>query len=218
MKFFVTAARSKLQKLDLPPNIDPKDPNLISKFGFREHSESYYRQAIYIHQNDERFFDYVEKRILGKFIEDVEYILEKGWGQEISYDDFYFGSVCGRSRTPLFDMEALFSTDNIVLFYYTHTPPPFSLKMPPLKLEHRNRNIISSLTSLPQVVYPKYRFGEYPFYSVGCNDLGLMGYAEIYFEKRDNGQYRLKNGTKLDVWGLLLKDFYYYFYRKRPKH
>jgi hypothetical protein len=217
MRFLVTAASSKLQDLELPPDIDPKDPDLRSKYGFRERSENFIRQAIYIHQNDDNFFDHAEKRVLGKFIEDVEHILEQGWAQEISYNDFYFGRVCGHSKTPLFDMEALFSTDNIALFYYTHSPPPLPLKLPPLKPEHKNRNIVSSLDTLPHVVHPAYRFGEYPFYVVRSEDLGLMSYAQIYFEKKDDGQYQLRNGTRLDIWGLLLKDFYYDLQRKQPK-
>lgn len=98
MKFFLTSIRAKHQNLESSPNIDPTDPNLLCKVRFKVkiHNEFYLRQQIYIHHNAGKFFNYVERKVLKKFISDVGYILNKSWADEISLEDFYGGLVCGK--------------------------------------------------------------------------------------------------------------------------
>jgi len=83
-----------------------------------------------------------------------------------------------------------------------------------LKPEHANRNITYTLASEPVVVHPKYKLFEWPFYKVFPSELGLTTYADIHFRENPNGPYELENIRKLDAWGILYKDFWYFTQKK----
>jgi hypothetical protein len=197
MKYEIRCYRQKLSKLTLRPDIDPKDPRL----------EPGIAQAIFIHKHADKFFDELERKLLRRILDDIGLVLQKGWAKNISKDDFFHGHICGKSSSPVFDLEKLFSPDNIVLLYHT-------LESSPITPDHYNRNILSTLQTQPTVVRPKgVNFDEVLGsstygYGVGASDLGLMGYAKVYFEKEPEGVYELKDGTKLSLRGLLFKDFY----------
>jgi hypothetical protein len=119
-----------------------------------------------------------------------------GWAQNISKSDFCHGHICGKSNKVIRDLDALLSASNVCFLYHT-----FERKVGFWIPEARNRNILSFPKAKPKVVHPNYEFGTRPYYGVNSRKLGLMEYARIFFERNLDGPYKLKDGTKLDIWG-----------------
>jgi len=179
MRFEFKTFFSRSRSLHLKPGLDATDPNL----------KPFTAQALYIHQRPEEFFNAVENKVAGKILSDIDFILKSGWAEEISTLDFCHGHICGKSQKPIFKMDDLFSVDNILILYHTH------------EKKHPTISILSSLQSQPTVAKPKVGY-DYADASL----LGLMDYANIHFSKNPEGSYKLKDGTKLDMWGVLYKE------------
>lgn len=151
-------------------------------------------QRVFIYNHVAEFFNLLEKRYLQKILEDIDYILTKGWALEISEDDFYHRHICGKSKTVIRDLHGLLAASNVCFLYHT--------------LEHKqhypeaiNRNILSFPNTQPIVVHPKYEFLTRPYYTVDSSRLGLMEYARIFFSKDQEKPCKLKDGTKLTILG-----------------
>jgi len=183
MDFKFESTLSKFLDYSLKPGIDPSDPTLDPKKA----------QAMIIYKDLAEFSDLVEEKLLKKLLDDIGFILGKGWAKEISEKDFNHGHICGKSKVPILNLNDLLSPDNTVILYHTLEHSPFSP-------DHINRNIESTLISQPIVAHPKYKFGTLPKYTADCSDLGLMGYAMIRFKEKPDGPYMLKNGKKIDLW------------------
>jgi hypothetical protein len=181
MRFEVKANRAKFRNLNLKPGIDPTDPDL----------ESSVAQTIYIFQHAQEFFNSVEMNVLGKMLADIDFILERGWAENISPFDFFHGHICGKSLTPILNVSELLSPDNIFVLYHTHE----------VWLRHPTKSVLSSMKSRPTIVEPRA-----DAFSVGARHLGLMDIADVHFKITANGPYKLKNGVELDVCGILCKD------------
>jgi len=151
-------------------------------------------QSVFVYDHVAEFFNLLEKRYIGKILKDIFYILTKRWALEISEDDFYHGHICGKSKTVIRDLDGLLAASNACFLYHTfehkhHYP------------EAINRNILSFPNSKPTVVHPKYEFLTRQYYSVDSSRLGLMEYARIFFSRDQEKPYKLKDGTKLTIWG-----------------
>ena len=180
MKYEIRSFRPYLDDLELKPGSDPTDPDL----------EPVNAQAIYIYQHREEFFNEVESKMLKKIVQDFDFVMKKGWAEDISEYDFCHGHISGRSKKPIFNMDDLFSADNVLVLYHTHE----------VWKTHPTKNVLSSLKSPPSTVQP-----EPEKYSVDTRDLRLLDYADVHFKMTGDGPHKLGNGTKLDVWGVLDK-------------
>ncbi len=199
MEVKLTSILPKHERYHLKPGIDPSNPSIDPKIA----------QAIFISQHKEEVGDAIDKKLLPKSLEDINFIRSKGWAKKISRDDFFHFHVCEKSPDPILDVKALFLPDKTILLYHT-------LESLPLTPAHINRNILSTLTSQPEVVHPKYKFGTLSKYSVCYTDLHklypdrfpfeVMHYLDIHFGKDPNGPYTLKNGDKLKMWAVLYKE------------
>ena len=132
--------------------------------------------------------------------------MEKGWGKEISKADFYHVHVCGKHKNYMFSLDEILSEDNVRLLYHT-------LETLFLTPDHANRNIISSL-KLPPTLMPIHlnciwgKGADYNMRGPGqiaihSSDLGLAEYFKIEFEESSDGCCRLKNGSRLNMTGVL---------------
>jgi hypothetical protein len=179
-----------LNKLDLIDERETSGPRLAQEVFLLKHRKELSRK--------------VEKRLAPKVLEDIDFILENEWAKEISKQDFYHGHICSASQLPVFDLDVLLSEVNARLLYHTfevwREMPYFS-----------NRNIKSSLVSKPEVIpiayeeldsgyWKTYRFSKI---GVSSSELGWSEYGKIEFEENPNGCYKLKNGTRLDMVGIL---------------
>jgi hypothetical protein len=173
----------------------------------------------------ERLFEVVDRKLMPKILEDISYILEKKWGRSIpSYvsgegshktEGFYHCHLLGEpglkiSGKPDYleaDLERIVSPSNISILYHTLEFIGEEHKKP----EH---NVLSSLTSEPHKVDPQ-QFHDKDG-AVNFTDLGKTHYAQINFCRqgivrriqqmisRTKPEYRLKNGTQLQVQAFLL--------------
>jgi len=160
----------------------------------RQRNDAYAVQEVFVYEHISEFFDLLEKRYLDKILEDIHYVLDKGWALEISEDDFDHGHICGKADMVIKDVNALLSASNVCFLYHT--------------FEHRqyhpeaiNRNILSFPQSPLTVVHPKYRFSTRLYYTVHSDDLGFMEYARIFFQRSQGAAYKLGDGTRLTLWG-----------------
>lgn len=158
-------------------------------------SDDYSLQKFFVYEHIVEFFQTLEERYLQKILEDICYILSKGWGVEICRADFYHGHVCGKSKKVVTDLDSLLSPSNVCFLYHT-------FEFEPRQPQASNRSIISFPETRPQPVFPN-RGVDYitKSYGVSSRDLGLMEYARIYFERNNNGPYKLKDGRTIDLWG-----------------
>jgi hypothetical protein len=174
-----------------------------------------------------KFFDAVDEKVMPKALEDIQYILEKGWAIGIpdrwtTAEDirnisplgfFHFHilgerglAISGKKKDLEEDLEKVLSPTNVSLSYHTREFTEESGKP-----EH---NILSTLTSKPHTIDP----AEYVEKDCAVNhiDLDKNHYAQINFKKtssleRTNGtdhdyqpRYLLRDGMELDVKGVLL--------------
>jgi hypothetical protein len=162
-------------------------------------------QGIFLLKNRRQFSELAEKRLVPKILQDIDFILKKGWGKHIAESDFFHVHVCGVTKTPLCDLDKLVSEENIRLLYHT-------LENDFLTPEHADRNIISSFKWHP-VVMPihlnYYKMGDFTFFpgrqpiAISAEEIGLNEYGKIYFEECERGLYQLNNETRLDMKGVL---------------
>lgn len=105
------------------------------------------------------------------------------------------------------NLDALLSPSNVCFLYHTFE---FEPRVP----QAINRSILSFPEDLPKPVYPKHKFEMHPWgniiasskqsgkhYGASSTDLGLMECARIFFQRNLKGPYKLKDGSKLEVWG-----------------
>lgn len=178
----------------------------------REISNPKLAQTVFLLKHRDELSKKAEKKLIPKVLEDICFVLENKWAKEISGRDFFHGHICVVSQLPMFDLDDLLSEVNVRLLYHTceewHEMPYFA-----------HRNIKSSLVSKPKVIpieyeefvdkhgYRTYRFSKI---AVGSSDLGWSEYGKIEFEKTPEGPYRLKNGTRLKMRGVLSPNLIYY--------
>lgn len=171
----------------------------------REISEAELAQEVFLLKHKKELSKKAEDKLIPKVLEDINFILENEWGKEISKQDFFHGHICSASQLPIFDLDDLLSEVNVRLLYHTfevwREMPYFA-----------NRNIKSSLLSEPEVIpivyekvvdnydYRTYRFSKI---TICSSELGWSEYGKIEFEVHPNGCYKLKNGTKLKMVGIL---------------
>jgi hypothetical protein len=178
----------------------------LDKIDEREISDLKLAEEVFLLKHRKELAKKAERRVVPKVLEDIDFILNRGWGKRISKDDFNHVHLCVKRKTPMFDVNTLFSTDNVRLLYHT-------LENIFLTLDHANRNIISSL-KLPPAVMPIHLncvWGEGYYYTVcgpgqigiGSTDLGLKEYGKLEFEENRNGLHKLKNGRRLKIVGRL---------------
>jgi hypothetical protein len=105
-----------------------------------------------------------------KILDDISYILDHRWASSIWEADFYHGHICGRTRTPITDLNSLLSGLNVCFLYHTSERQSWTPQA-------ANRNILSFPAGYPEVVHPDYEFGRFPGYCVSSKELGLMEYA-----------------------------------------
>jgi hypothetical protein len=162
---------------------------------FYQRHEPYFIQARFIYEHVGEFFDLLEQRWIQKILSDISHILDQKWAFSIWQEDFYHGHICGRTRTPIVDLNALLSASNVCFLYHTFEKQSWTPQA-------ANRNILSFPDEHPEVVHPDYEFGKSPGYGVSSDDLGLMEYARFRFEKSTGGSCTLKDGTRIDLWGM----------------
>lgn len=171
----------------------------------REISDPRLAQEVFLYKHRKELSKRVEKKLVPKVLEDIDFILKEGCAQEISKFDFDHVHLCKVSQNPIFKVKTLLSDDNVRLLYHTCEKRYF---MP----YFAKRNIKSSLVSKPEIIpldyeefvgthgIKTYRFMKITVYS---SDLGWSEYGKMKFEKSLDGPYRLKNGTKLKMIGML---------------
>jgi hypothetical protein len=173
-----------------------------------------------------RLFDAIDKRLVPKILEDISYILERKWAENIPrgvsgrgflaplkgfYHCHFLGesdlAVSGRRVDLESDLERIVSPLNVSILYHTREFIGEEYKKP----EH---NILSSLTSKPRMIDPE-QFLEKDD-AIGFVDLGKNHYAQIYFSIKERWQcitqtilhvkprYGLENGVELHMEGVLL--------------
>jgi hypothetical protein len=161
-------------------------------------------QEIFLLKHREEFTRKAEERLVPKVLKDIDWILRERCAQEISEYDFNHVHLCNLSQDPIFDFDILFSDENVRLLYHTcekmFAMPYFA-----------KRNIKSSLVSQPEVIPIEYKelfnnvWRTYRFSKTGIfsKDLNWLEYGKIEFEKNPKGHYKLKDGTSLDMIGIL---------------
>jgi hypothetical protein len=160
-----------------------------------QRSEPHYIQTRFIYEQVVEFFDLFEKRWIQKVLDDISHILNQKWAFSIWEADFYHGHICGRSKTPMMNLDALLSASNVCFLYHTFEQQAWTPQA-------ANRNILSFPDGHPEVVHPDYEFGKFPGYGVSSEELGLMEYARFDFKESFEGPFTLKDGTKINLWGL----------------
>jgi hypothetical protein len=173
----------------------------------------------------ERLFEVIDQNVMPKILEDIFYILEKKWAAGIpscasgevfhKTKGFYHCHLLGEPGLKISgkpddleaDLERVVSPSNISILYHTREFMGEEHKKP----EH---NILSSLTSEPHKVDPRLFHDKDA--AVNFIDLGKTHYAQINFYtrgmlsrikraiSRTKPEYRLKNGTQLQVEAFLL--------------
>jgi len=177
----------------------------IDQINERDFGDRRLAQDIFLLKHRRQLSELAEKRLVPKILQDIDFILKKGWGKHIAKNDFCHVHVCGVTKTPLYDLDKLVSEENIRLLYHT-------LENDFLTPEHADRNIISSLKWHP-VVMPihlnYYRMGDFTVFlgrqriAISAEEIGLNEYGKIYFEECERGLYQLNNETLLDMKGVL---------------
>jgi hypothetical protein len=169
---------------------------------FRQGSKPVHVQKFFVYEHVKEFFDLFGRKYLQKVLDDISYILEKRWGFGINDKDFFHGHICGKSQTVIRDIEELLSPSNICFLYHTlerlSCTPVTNVLVP----EAKNRNILSLPDNEPKVIHPDYKFGEYGMYVVHSSDLGSWEYARFFFSETPKGQYKLRNGIVINLWGV----------------
>ena len=84
-----------------------------------QRNEPHYIQARFIYEHVVEFSDLFEKRWIQKILSDISHILDQKWAFSVWQEDFYHGHVCGRTRTPITDLNALLSASNVCFLYHT---------------------------------------------------------------------------------------------------
>jgi hypothetical protein len=184
-------------KFTASPYPDPEELTLKQKIDSRlweinerELSDPQFAQQVFLLKNRDELSLGVERELVQKVLQDIDHILKIDCAQEISENDFNHVHLCNVTKTPIFNIDALLSSDNVGLLY--HTCEMYTIK-------HDKRNIKSSLVSQPEIIPV-----EKPKISVYVEDLGWSAYGKIEFEKNQDGHYRLKDGTRLNMKGILL--------------
>jgi hypothetical protein len=179
--------------------------NKLDQIDEKEISDSRLAQEVFLCKHQKELSKRVEKRLVPKVLEDIDFILKEGCAQEISKFDFNHVHLCKVSQDPIFKVKTLLSDDNVRLLYHTCEERYF---MP----YFAKRNIKSSLVSNPEIItldyeefvdthgIKTYRFMKTTVYST---DLGWSEFGKMKFEKCPDGLYSLKNGTKLKMIGML---------------
>jgi len=163
--------------------------------GFYQRHEPHFVQARFVYEHVGEFFDLLGQRWMQKILGDISYILDQKWAFSIWEEDFYHGHICGRSRTLIADLNALLSASNVCFLYHTFEKQSWTPQA-------ANRNILSFPDGNPGVVRPDCEFGKFPGYGVSSKELGLMEYARFHFEETPNGSCTLKDGTRIELWGM----------------
>jgi hypothetical protein len=177
----------------------------IEQIDERELVDPCLAQLIFLLKHREELSELVDRKLVPKVLQDIDFILKKGWGKHIAGNDFNHVHVCGVTKTPLYSLDKLVSEENIRLLYHT-------VENDFLTPDHTNRNIISSL-KWPPIVIPIHL----DYHTVGCvtvfsnikgigfsaEEIGLNEYGKICFEESERGPYRLNNGVRLDMKGVL---------------
>jgi len=174
------------------------------------HPENDVLQIIFLNENEQKFFDALEERVLPKILRDIETIMGKRWALKISPEsldererfDFYHCPILGDPNLKISGQEKDFKEDmrqivsSASILYHTR--------------ENRNQNTLpehsvycSSLDSEPVTVDPAIFRGK-PNGAVNYTDLGRSHLAQINFRLAADGAYALKDGTRLDFVGILL--------------
>jgi hypothetical protein len=176
----------------------------IDQVNERDLSDPLLAQDIFLLKHRKELSEMVEKRLVPKILQDIGFILQKGWGKKIARDDFNHVHLCCTAKAPLFDLGRLLSEEDVRLFYHT-------LENIFLTSDHANRNIISSLRIRPVVIpihlsYKK--MGDFYAFKgqqigISAEEIGLNEYAKIEFEQHPNGPYKLENGIMLNMRGVL---------------
>lgn len=162
---------------------------------FYQRNEPHYVQARFIYEHVGEFFDLFEQRWMQKVLSDISYILDQKWAFSIWQEDFYHGHVCGRTRTPIMDLDALLSASNVCFLYHTFEKQSWTPQA-------ANRSILSFPDENPRVVYPGDELEKRVGRGVSSDKLGLMEYSRFHFEESSKGSYTLKDGTRIDLWGM----------------
>jgi len=185
---------------DVRPTLRPeKRESLKRRYigSFYQRHEPYFVQARFIYEHVGEFFDLLGQRWMQRILGDIFYILDHRWAFSIWEADFYHGHICGRSRTLITDLDALMSAPNVCFLYHTFEQQSWTSQA-------ANRNILSFPDGHPEVVHPDYEFGKFPGYGVSSKRLGLAEYARFRFKESSKGSYALKDGTRIDLWGMFL--------------
>jgi hypothetical protein len=162
---------------------------------FYQRHEPHYIQARFIYERVREFFDLFEQRWIQKILSDISHILDQKWAFTIWQEDFYHGHICGRLGTAIMNLDALLSASNVCFLYHTFEKQSWTPQA-------ANRNILSFSDGNPEVVRPDCEFGKCPGYGVSSKELGLMEYARFHFEETPTGSCTLKDGTRIELWGM----------------
>jgi hypothetical protein len=162
---------------------------------FYQRHEPHFIQARFIYEHVGEFFDLLEQRWMQKIPDDISYILDHRWAFSIWEADFYHGHICGRTRTPMTDLDSLQSASNVCFLYHTFEKQSWT----PQAI---NRSILSFPGENPHVVYPGDELSKRLGRGVSSEGLGLLEYARFFFKESTGGPYILKDGTKISLWGM----------------
>jgi hypothetical protein len=108
----------------------------LDKIDQREISDIKLAEEVCLLKHRKELAKKAERKVVPKVLEDTDFMLNRG--KRISKDDFNHVHLCVKLKLQCFDVNTLFSTDNVRLLYHT-------LENIFLTPDHANRNIISSL-------------------------------------------------------------------------
>jgi len=143
-----------------------------------------------------QFYEFLKSKIFPKIEHEVNYIIQKGWADSISYDDLSHVHLCFPSYLPLkgTDEEKLQTMlDNYVLLYHSREFQPITrdrniFSFPNGEIytvnfhgipDGRNYANVVVRGKLTTVFKPKQESGIAP------GDFGYWGFDSINFEKKD---------------------------------
>jgi len=183
---------------DARPTLRPeKRESLKRRYieSFYQRNELHYVQARFIYEHVGEFFGLFEQRWMQKVLSDISHILDHRWAFSIWAADLYHGHICGRTRNLITDLDVLLSASNVCFMYHTFEQQAWTPQA-------ANRSILSFPDENPHVVYPSGELGKRLGRGVSSEELGLMEYARFRFEESPEGSYSLKDGTRIDLWGM----------------
>lgn len=204
MKLLQNLFRKHYMRFKLMPPLNPEMLSKLHEIDEEKIANPEIAQQAFSIKHHEELSNKAEKRLFSKVLDDISTILEKEWCLEISENDLNHVHLCKEPFDPIFDTARLLSHTELLY----HASEKQSL-MP----QYANRNIKSSIGSQPEPIPIDYEefidnngWKTYQFHqktTLDSSDLGWTEYGKIIFEKNPKGRYKLKDGTRLCMGGLL---------------